>query len=378
VVLAVALAATLAVPASAVGSVGARPELPTRIGSSEGKLVMLAWKGYLDPLWVRPFVRRSGCKIHSRYVSSSGQLVRLMRAQGGRYDMVSASGDVSRLLVSDKTVAPVNTRLVPGWKDFLPPFKSPEANTAEGVHYGISLHWAPNTLLYNWKRVRPAPRSWGALYNPRYSGAITVPNNPLQIADAALYLMTKRPALGIRDPYELTRPQFAAAVELLERQKPLLTRYWSYAAEEIRDFRRRAATIGVAWPYQVAMLKKAKVPVADVTPREGMTGWIDSWMISAKTKHPNCAYRWLRYVSTPKVQAQQAVRYGVAPVNRKACPFMNALHHRSCATYRLNAPPSYFRSISFWKTPLAGCDWEGRGNCVSYADWQRAWMRITG
>ncbi len=45
------------------------------------------------------------------------------------------------------------------------------------------------------------------------------PDNPIQIADAALYLKTHQPSLGITDPYELTQPQFQAAVSLLAGQR---------------------------------------------------------------------------------------------------------------------------------------------------------------
>ena len=47
-------------------------------------------------------------------------------------------------------------------------------------------------LLYNTTKVKPAPTSWAALYDPKYKGQITIPNNPIQIADAALYLMRRR------------------------------------------------------------------------------------------------------------------------------------------------------------------------------------------
>ena len=89
------------------------------------------------------------------------------------------------------------------------------------MHYGISLQWGPNTLLYNTKSVKPAPTSWAAIYSPKYKGPVTVPDNPIQIADAALYLSKTKPSLGITDPYELTEAQLDAAVKLLKQQRPL-------------------------------------------------------------------------------------------------------------------------------------------------------------
>jgi putative spermidine/putrescine transport system substrate-binding protein len=240
------------------------------------------------------------------------------------------------------------------------------------VHYGVSLQWGPNVLMYNTKDFTTAPTTWSVLYNPKYKGQVTVPDNPIQIADAALYLEKTKPSLGINDPYELTQPQFQAAVSLLAQQKPLVKKYWALASEEISDFQNGNVILGAGWPYQVSTLKAAKFPVGSTVPAEGATGWADTWMLAAKAPHPNCAYLWMQYISTPQVQAKQAVTYGETPDNAKACPYMDKLQPGSCAEYHANAPASYLSSISLWKTPLATCD-NGQATCVPYAQWVTAW-----
>ncbi len=149
----------------------------------------------------------------------------------------------------------MNVNLVPSWKSFLPAFKSPPFNTVKGVHYGVSLQWGPNTLIYNTTKVKPAPTSWGDIYSSKFKGKITVPNNPIQIADAALYLQKTKPSLGIKDPYELTKPQFDAVVSLLRQQKKLLLRYWLYPADNIKDYKTGDSVIGATWPYQTLSLQ---------------------------------------------------------------------------------------------------------------------------
>ena len=124
------------------------------------------------------------------------------------------------------------------------------------MHYGISLQWGPNILLWNTKSVTPAPTSWESIYSPKYKGSITVPNNPIQIADAALYLSKTQPSLGITDPYELTEAQLNAAVKLLKEQHPLIKKYWALASDEIELFKSGDATIGAAWPYQYNTLQR--------------------------------------------------------------------------------------------------------------------------
>jgi putative spermidine/putrescine transport system substrate-binding protein len=309
-------------------------------------------------------------------------MVALMRTGGGggggQYDLVSASGDASLRLVYGKDVVPINVNLLPGWKSFFPYFKSPAHNTVNGVHYGISLQWGPNTLIYNTKKVKSAPTSWSVVYGKKYAGKISIPNNPIQIADAALYLMKTKPALGIRDSYELTKPQFDAAVSLLKKQKPLVKRYWNYAADQITDFKSGDVIVGSTWPYQTLTLQAGKTSVKDLIPREGTTGWADTWMLAAKAPHPNCAYLWMKYVTMPKVEAQQAIVFGETPVTPLACPYMNKLQAGSCAQYHLNAPAAYLKSIHFWKVPIADCGWGGRKDCVDFTTWQQAWTQITG
>ena len=371
-VLIAALAAALCVPALGVSSSSDTSTI-TKIGKTEGQLNLIAWEGYTQPQWVKPFTKQTGCKVHAKYGGSSDEMVTLMRT--GQYDAVSASGDASLRLIFGKDVRGIDPKLIPDYKNFIPALKSPPHNTVNGVHYGISLQWGPNTLLYNTKKVKPSPKSWSILYDKKYKGKITVPDNPIQIADAALYLSKTKPGLGIKDPYELNQTQFNAAVNLLKQQKPLVRKYWATAGDEIDLFKNGSATVGASWPYQTNTLVAAKAPVKDLIPKEGATGWADTWMISSKAKHPNCAVKWIQWVSTPKVQAQQAIYFGETPANTKACAVMDKLSKGSCAQYHANAPTAYFNSIKFWKTPVKNCG-NGKSNCIDYTKWQQAWTDI--
>jgi putative spermidine/putrescine transport system substrate-binding protein len=374
-IVAAAFAAALSVPAAGIGHGNG---LPTSIGKGEGVLNLVAWEGYTEPQWVNPFQKATGCKVHAKYAGSSDEMVTLMRQGGGsQYDMVSASGDASLRLIYGKDVQPVNVNLVPDWKNFIPQLKSPPHNTIKGVHYGISLQWGPNTLLYNTQKVKPAPTSWSDIYNPKFKGKVTVPDNPIQIADAALYLSKSQPSLGIKDPYELNQKQFDATINLLKQQKPLIKKYWALASDEVDLFKNGGAVIGASWPLQTITLQNAGAPVKDLIPKEGATGWADTWMLSAHAKHPNCAYMWLKWISTPKVQAEQALSFEETPANAKACSWMNKMQKNSCTKYHLNAPASYFASIRFWKTPVAQCG-NGQNDCMDYTKWQQAWTQLKG
>jgi putative spermidine/putrescine transport system substrate-binding protein len=345
----------------------------TSVGPGEGHLNLIAWAGYAENLWVKPFENQTGCQVKATYPNTSAEFVSLLKdGGGGQWDLASTSGDADLRVIYAGNVKPVNINLIPAWKDFFPAFKSPPFNTINGVHYGVSLQWGPNILMYNPQKVTTPPESWSVIYGPQYNGQVTVPDNPIQIADAALYLKYHDKSLGITDPYELTQTQFNAAVNLLVQQKQYIKKYWTSATQEINMFKNGDAVIGASWPYQQNILLGDKAPIASTIPIEGATGWADSWLLATKAPHPNCAYKWMQYISTPKVQAQQAVTYGETPDNSKACVYMDQMQKGACAQYHANAPISYFNKISLWKTPIADCG-NGQNDCVDFSQWQQAW-----
>jgi putative spermidine/putrescine transport system substrate-binding protein len=372
-----AILVAMATAVTACGSSGTSAGLPTKIGSGEGQLNLIGWEGYAQPEWVKPFEKQTGCVVHTKYAGSSDEMVTLMRQGGGStYDMVSASGDATLRLIRGANVQAVNVNLVPEWKNFIPQLQSPQHNTVNGVHYGVSLQWGPNSLLYNTSKVTQPPTSWEAIYSPKYKGAVTVPANTIQIADAALYLSKAQPSLGITDPYELTEAQLNAAVSLLKQQRPLIKKYWTGAADEAELFKNGDVVIGAAWPLATNTLEADKVPVKELIPVQGATGWADTWMISSHTKHLNCAYKWINWVSTPQVQAEQAISFGETPANKLACPYMEKIKAGSCVKYHANAPSAYFESIKFWKTPVKDCG-NGKHDCTDFTVWQKRWTEIT-
>jgi putative spermidine/putrescine transport system substrate-binding protein len=364
------------------GSTAAQPPTAgmaplSTIGPGEGQLNLVLWDGYADKSWVNPFQTATGCKVNQHPAGSSDEMVSLMKdGGGGQWDMVSASGDADLRLIYSGDVRPMNTSLIDGWANFQKYFQSPPYNTINGIHYGISLQWGPNTLLYSTDKFPTPPTSWSVVYDPQYKGVLTAYGYAIAIADAALYLSKSQPSLGITDPYELTQRQFDATIALLKQQRPLIKKYWGIATDEITLFQNKDVIAGAAWPYQTIQLQLAGAHVKDTIPTEGATGWADSWMLATKAPHPNCAYLWDKWVSTPQVQAEQALSFGETPVNSLACAQMEILQAGSCAQYHANEPGSYFDTIKFWKTPIATCP-DGSNKCIPYAQWQQAWTTIT-
>jgi putative spermidine/putrescine transport system substrate-binding protein len=350
------------------------PRPVSAIGETEGTLSLIAWQGYTEPDVVKPFEQQTGCQITIEYGQTSDEMVQLMRT--GNYDGVSASGDASLRLIAGEDVVPIDPALIRSFGDISEALQSPPHNTVDDLHYGVSYQWGANVLMFNTDTVSPAPDSWGVIFDgTSYSGKVDAYDSPIYIADAALYLKEAQPDLGITDPYQLTREQFDAAVELLKTQRGQIGNYWGSFTAQIQDFKQGSIVIGPTWPYQLNALKAEGVAVDAVLPKEGATGWADTWMMSSEAKNPNCMLRWMDYATTPEAQAKTAYTFGSAPANPQACTILDKQVPNYCADYHVT-DQEYFDNIEFWKTPLQDCGDDRGLACVDYAEWTTAWAEI--
>jgi putative spermidine/putrescine transport system substrate-binding protein len=293
----------------------------------------------------------------------------------GQYDGVSASGDATLRLIAGGDVAPVNTDLIPNYADVFDALKDQPWNTVDGQPYGVPHGRGANLLMWRSDKVKPAPDSWGAVFDPGspHKGKVTAYDNPIYIADAALYLSATQPDLGITNPYALDADQLAAAVDLLKTQKGLLSEYWSIYTDEQAAFNDGTSVIGTTWQVITNLITADGTNVKAIVPEEGSTGWSDTWMVSSSAAHPNCMYMWMDWIISPEVNAQVAEWYGEAPSNSTACELTADEGH--CDTYHAG-DEAYAAQIRYWTTPTAEC-LDGRDvECTTYQDWTQAWDEV--
>jgi len=355
----------------------------TELGEPEGEVNIVAWAGYVedgstDPAvdWVTPFEEETGCQVNVKTAPTSDDMVNLMKT--GQYDVVSASGDASLRLIASGDVEPVNTDLVPNYADVFEALKMQPWNSVDGVAYGIPHGRGANLLMYNTEVVSPAPDSWSAVFDDASanSGKVTAYDSPIYIADAAVYLMATQPDLGIKNPYALDDKQFQAAVDLLKEQNAHIGEYWSDYTKEIQAFKNGDSVVGTTWQIIVNLAQADKAKVEAVLPKEGATGWSDTWMVATKSEHKTCAYLWMDHIVSPTANAQVAEWFGEAPANEKSCAETADEDH--CDTFHAS-DEAYFDQVWYWNTPISQClDGRTKVQCKDYGDWTTAWQEIKG
>jgi len=356
------------------------------VGDGEGALSIVAWAGYIergetDPAydWVTQFEKDTGCLVSVKTAATSDEMVALMN-EGG-FDLVTASGDASNRLISGGRVQEINIDLIPSYSKIDERLQNAPWHTVDGKHYGVPYSSGQNILMYNTDIFGDQPpTSWDVVFGEMTlpdgesnKGRIQAYDGPIYIADAALYLMYHNPELGIKNPYQLNRDQFNAAIDLLRVQRTLINRYWHDAFVQMDDFTNEGVAASGSWPFQANLLKFGGAPIDKIVPVEGATGWADSTMLHVDSAHPNCAYKWMEWSLNPKLQGDLAAWFQNIPVRLDACEGNDLLGPTGCVDNGLND----FDKIWWWRTPTTDCG-DGTKECVPYHEWVTSYVAVIG
>lgn len=355
-------------PTGAVAVAG--DDAPSR--AREGRLDLLLRAPAPAPGWARDFETQTGCKLQLRSAPSSAELL----AQAGQadVDLVLAGGDVAHSLVAAGVVQRLDAARVPALAGVDARARDLAGALVSGQRYGVPWLWQPNGLAYDTSAFVDAPPTWSDLFEPASPagadspGRVLAAADPIAIADAALYLAATRPELRIADPYALDERQYAAALALLRRQKPLLRGYGGDAAAQAEAFR-NGAVASPATPAQARALQAQGLPVAWVAPGESVSAQVEIAMLHGNARHPNCAYAWLQWSLSPKAQAQLAAAAQALPLVAAACGLEPLAGADACRRDGMALLPR----AQLARVPQARC---GRGRCVPYSRWTRDYLAL--
>lgn len=265
--------------------------LPVQPAQAAGcTLTAIVWEGYTDASFAKPFEEQTGCSVKATYAGSSDEMFAKFRTGGGRtYDIISASGDITERLYRAGLVQAIDTSKLMNYDAVFSSFQGGKWNSFDGKPYGVTFAWGPNVLVYNSAQVKTAPTSWDVLFDPAYAGKIAIPDNPMTIADVALWL-------GKSDPYDLTDSDLAEVKTKLLELRPNIRKFWTTAGELANLFQSGEVVLAHAWPLTYTQLSEAGFPIGSVSPKGKLTGWTDSWMISGRSRNADAAYQWIDYI----------------------------------------------------------------------------------
>lgn len=267
-----------------------------------GELNFMVWEGYTDTLFTRPFETACGVKVNATYMGSSDDLVAKLRAGGAEtIDLISPSSDAATAIIEAGLASRLDLGRLPSYEDLSEDFRNLKVVKKDEDTYGVPWAFGPNPLIYDTVKVKPAPASWGELWDKKYRNKLS-----LQDDIATLYMVAQY--LGMDDPndpaklYNLSDADLAKVKAKMLELRPNVRKYWVTAGDMTQLFQSREVIAGEGWPLMTNQLRQAKFAAGETIPKEGTTAWADHWVLTKGAKNLDAAYAWLEYTAQPFTQ----------------------------------------------------------------------------
>jgi len=218
-----------------------------------------------------------------------------LKGGGVSYDIVIPSDYMIERMVSENMLQKIDFANVPNYKNIDAKYKGLPFDP--GNEYSVPYNVGTIGLIYNAKKVKAAPDSWNALWDPAYAGQILMINNPRDAFAIAHAL------LGI-DCNTTLKSDWEAGARKLKEQKPLVQ---SYVNDEV--YNKMESGEAALAPYYVGdflTMHENNPDLAFVFPKEGVNFFVDSICIPQGAKNKAAAELYINFLLEPDIALANA------------------------------------------------------------------------
>lgn len=290
--------------------------------AAERTLNLFIWSGYIAPETLARFEARHAVKVNVDLYDSNEALLAKLQAGNAGYDVVCPSDYSVAVLRAQGLLRPLDHAALPHLGNLDPVFRDRAYD--RGNAHSVPYFWGTSGIAYNRLRVAEPPRSWSALFDPRYRGRILMLDDAREAIGAALKWRGR--SQNTRDPRAL-----AAAREDLLRQKPLVRTYNSSSFEDV--LLAGDVWLAHAWNGQIAKAMEQDPDIAYALPVEGSTLFIDNLAIPADARNVALAHAFIDFTLEAETAAEICRSMKYSTPNRAA---------RSLLPAQLLANPAVF------------------------------------
>lgn len=211
-------------------------------------------------------------------------------------------------------IKPIDTSRLKNWPDIFPELQSVEGTVFDGQQYALPWAWGNSSVIY---RTDLAPEyvgneSWKILFDEKYAGKIAARDAMDGVFIPAALI------LGF-DPYAMTGDQIAQVRELAVTGHKAARFYWGSQADAEQALAAGEVVAAYGWNDGYKRLKEAGVPVAYMTPKEGILVWCDAQiLLKASDASADLIYDYFDSTLSPEVGKFMIEDYGYGSANMKA------------------------------------------------------------
>ena len=275
-------AATAAPTDTSVPPTATATEVPA--ADLTGSLNVLDWAGYDQPDFWTDFQKMyPKVKVSFEIGASDADIYSKMKA-GDQSDIFHPYSGFLQFYVDNNLVQPIDTSKLTYWDKVPDSFK--KLGQFNGKQYFLPWDWGYSSIMYRTDKIPGGVDSWTALMDPKYKGHISMWDDGISAIEVSSYIHGW-------DETKVTADQLAQIKQEWITQSKLNLFYWSGEPELIQGFQNGDVWVAYAWQGTYAQLKAKNVPVAYITPKEGINSWVGFYGIRAGSANYDLALKFL-------------------------------------------------------------------------------------
>ena len=303
------------------GRAGVADAMRAAMWAETGRLQVLDWAGYGNDggqsMFAQYVKQHPANKPQFTYMTNESDALAKIHA-GLKPDLFRPYVGWVKYFATSGLVQPWDTSQIPNFKH-LNPFMT-KAGQYGGKQYGIPADWGFDAILYRTDKVTPKAKSWGLLFDDRYKGKIAWFDDLEMITIAGLYL-------GFKDPWNQTSAQLNQAKNFLISKKKNVRMNWSSETNLWEAFGAGDVWIAYAWPNDWVQMKKKKLPVVYMRPKEKPISWVGMFMLLQGSPRTQLAHDYVNAWSSTTSAKWLEDNYGYGEANIVARPASSDLLH---------------------------------------------------
>jgi putative spermidine/putrescine transport system substrate-binding protein len=283
--------------------------LAPSLSAAQTEISVIAYGGSFGEGWkksvVEPFQKQNP-DIKVRIVTSqTAQAASLMRTQKNdvKVDVIMMDEQAAVQTGAEGLYEPLTVETIPNLAKLYPQFREKQDRYAR-------FFYAPQTIVYNTKHIKQPPKSWLALWDPKYKGKVSVSDI---VTTPGLYLLMQMMDVTGTDG----KPNVNGGFEKMKELKPNILTFYSQMPQLAPLLHQEDVWIAV-WPSSRAQAEiDAGAPLAWTIPEEGGYANASTIGIAKNTKNLAAARKYIDFVLSVEAQAGNAELIYLNPVNRE-------------------------------------------------------------
>jgi spermidine/putrescine transport system substrate-binding protein len=285
-------------------TIGARP------ARAAERITVLNWQGYgTDEKWaVAEFTKSTGIEVVHDYFSSEPEMITKVRTNPGAYDVVLCNSARVSQVQAENLLAPIDFSKIPNAAGLAPKLRESPSLVLDGKTYGVSWVWGMTALAARTGKGA-LPDSWAALSDPANKGRVALADDSTAMIGIGALLTGQ----DINAPKD-----FDSIKATLRAMKPDVKLLWSSEDQWNKAFTANEFDVAPYWSGgAVRSIRRYKLPLAYIVPKEGAIGWLDSLTVPASSTKKDAALQFINYMIDPGFYVQWVEKAG-APASAYA------------------------------------------------------------